>query len=54
MTHNYFVKCPICGTITRMRTPVGYIYKTPVRYHCAECDSLLTDELITDNENVTV
>lgn len=54
MTHNYFVKCPICGTITRMRTPVGYIYKTPVRFHCGECDSLLTGEFITDNEKVTV
>ena len=54
MTQNYFVKCPICGTITRMRTPVGYIYKTPVRFHCGECDSLLTGEFITDNEKVTV
>jgi len=40
--------------LTRMRTPVGYIYKTPVRFHCGECDSLLTGEFITDNEKVTV
>ena len=50
MTHNVFVKCPICNKVTRIRMPVGYIYRTPVRFHCGECDSLLTGEFIVDNE----
>lgn len=25
MTVNYFIECPICKTITRMRSPAGYI-----------------------------
>lgn len=51
MTVNYFLKCPVCGTITRMRTPAGYIYKTPVRVHCGECNTLLSGEFISDNDN---
>ena len=50
MTVNYFLKCPVCGTITRMRTPAGYIYKTPVRVHCGECNTLLSGEFISDND----
>ena len=52
MTHNYFLKCPICDTITRMRTPVGYITKTPVRIHCGECNTLMTGEFLVDNDKV--
>lgn len=52
MTVNYFLKCPVCGTVTRMRTPAGYIYKTPVRVHCGECNTLLSGEFISDNDNV--
>ena len=50
MTVNYFIKCPTCNTITRMRTPAGYIYKTPVRIHCGKCNTLLTGEFVSDNE----
>lgn len=50
MTVNYFIKCPACGTITRIRTPAGYVYSTPVRIHCGKCDTLLTGEFISDNK----
>lgn len=53
MTHNYFVKCPVCDTITRMRTPVGYILKIPVRFHCGGCDTLLTGEFVVDDKKKT-
>ena len=52
MTVNYFIKCPICGVITRMRTPAGYIYKQPVHIHCGKCNTLLTGDFICDNDNV--
>lgn len=52
MTVNYFIKCPVCGRVTRMRTPAGYIYSTPVRIHCGNCNTLLTSEFISDNEKV--
>lgn len=50
MTVNYYIKCPTCNTITHMRTPAGYIYKTPVRIHCGKCNTLLTGEFVSDNE----
>ena len=52
MTVNYFIKCPTCGTVTRMRSPAGYVYRTPVRIHCGKCNTLLTGEFISDNEKI--
>lgn len=54
MTVNYFIKCPICGTITRMRSPAGYLYKSVVRIHCGKCGTLLSGEFISDNKNTRV
>lgn len=48
MTVNYFIKCPICGKITRMRSPAGYVYSTPVRIHSGSCRTLLTGNFISD------
>lgn len=50
MTVNYYVECPTCRKITRMRSPAGYIYSTPVRVHCGNCNTLLTGEFISDEE----
>lgn len=52
MTVNYYVKCPVCGKITRMRSPAGYIYSTPVRIHCGNCNTLLTGKFISDNKRI--
>lgn len=52
MTVNYFISCPVCGKITRMRTPAGYVESTPVRVHCMNCKTLLCGEFISDNKNV--
>ena len=51
MTFNYFIQCPVCNTVTRMRSPAGYIYRTPVRVHCGKCNTLLTGYFISDNDN---
>ena len=51
MTFNYFIQCPVCDTVTRMRSPGGYIYKTPVRIHCGKCNTLLTGSFISDSDN---
>lgn len=52
MTVNYFIKCPVCESVTRMRSPAGYIYSTPVRIHCGSCNTLLSGEFISDNEKI--
>ncbi len=52
MTVNYYVECPVCHTVTRMRSPAGYVYSTPVRVHCGKCQTLLFGEFISDNEHL--
>lgn len=37
-----------------MRTPVGYVSKTPVRIHCGKCDTLLTGEFLIDNTKLRI
>lgn len=52
MTVNYYIKCPVCNSITRMRSPAGYVYSTPVHIHCGKCNTILTGEFISDNERI--
>lgn len=53
MTANYFLKCPICNAITHMRSPAGYIVRTPVRIHCGNCTTLMTGEFVSDERTGT-
>lgn len=53
MTVNYFLKCPVCNAITHMRSPAGYISRTPVRVHCGKCTTLMTGEFICDESSYT-
>lgn len=49
MTFNYWLECPVCKKITRLRSPAGYVYKTPVRIHCGNCGTLMTGYFISDS-----
>lgn len=51
MTVNYLMKCPMCGKITRMRTPAGYVENAPVHIHCSNCKTLMTGLFVSDNKN---
>ena len=51
MTVSYFIQCPVCNTVTRMRSSAGYIHRTPVRIHCGKCNTLLTGHFISDDAN---
>ena len=42
MNVNYFVKCRICNTITRIRIPMGYINQFPIRIHCGTCKNIIS------------
>ena len=53
MTVNYFLKCPVCGAVTHMRSPAGYISRTPVRVHCGKCTTLMTGEFICNESSCT-
>lgn len=42
MNVNYFVKCRICNTLTRIRIPMGYIEEFPIRIHCGTCKEIIS------------
>lgn len=54
MTFNYWLECPVCKKITRLRSPAGYVYKTPVRIHCGNCGTLMTGYFISDSAKLRV
>lgn len=51
MNVNYFVKCRICNTFTRIRIPLGYINEFPIRIHCGTCRNIISGHVrIGSNE----
>jgi hypothetical protein len=52
MNVNYFVKCRICGKITRIRIPVGHLDEYPIRIYCGKCESILRGRFIIQQEEV--
>ncbi len=53
MNVNYIVKCRICGSLTRIRIPLGYISDFPIRIHCGKCKSIISGKMAVDNKNIT-
>lgn len=37
MVHNYYIKCQVCGAITRIRLQVGYLKEHPIHVACGRC-----------------
>ena len=37
MVYNHFIKCQVCGTITRIRLQVGFLKHHPVVVACCNC-----------------
>lgn len=37
MVYNHFIKCQVCGTITRIRFQVGFLKRHPVVVTCCNC-----------------
>lgn len=41
MVHNCFIKCQVCGKITRIRLQVGWLPEHPIVVTCGECGTSL-------------
>lgn len=54
MNTNYYVKCRICNSITRVKLQVGWMDEHPVAVWCGRCHVLLNGTAIMDQENVRV
>lgn len=42
MVHNRFIKCQVCGKITRIRLQVGWLEKHPIVVTCGNCGTSLS------------
>lgn len=54
MNINYYVKCNVCGSVTRMRLQVGWLKEHPVHIYCGKCGILLEGKVVQDQENIKV
>lgn len=41
MVHNSFIKCQVCGSVTRVRLQVGYLNQHPIVITCGKCRTSL-------------
>lgn len=51
MVHNCFVRCQVCGCITRVRLQVGHLPEHPIIFACGNCKTSLSGSVIIDQDN---
>lgn len=51
MVHNHFIKCQVCGTVTRIRLQVGFLEQHPIVVACAKCGVALNGKVHIDQTN---
>lgn len=54
MNIDYYVKCNVCGSVTRIRLQVGWLKEHPVHIYCGRCGILLEGKVVQDQENTRV
>lgn len=42
MVHNSFIKCQVCGSVTRVRLQVGHLCQHPIVITCGKCQTSLS------------
>lgn len=45
MVHNHFIKCQVCGAITRIRLQVGYLNAHPINVACGRCGTTMNGKV---------
>lgn len=50
MVYNHYIKCQVCGSITRIRLQVGYLKQHPVVVTCGKCKTSLFGTAIFDQD----
>ena len=46
MVHNYFIKCQVCDTVTRIRLQVGYLKEHPINVACGSCGTTMNGNVL--------
>lgn len=52
MAHNHFIKCQVCGTITRIRLQVGYLNEHPINVACGRCRTTMNGKVFIGQESI--
>ena len=50
MVHNHFIKCQVCGTVTRIRLQVGYLNEHPINVACGRCGTTMNGKVLIGQE----
>ena len=54
MVYNHYIKCQVCGSITRIRLQVGYLKQHPIVVACGKCKTSLLGTAFIDQDNTGV
>lgn len=48
MVDRSILKCHVCGSLTMIRTQIGYLERVPLRVYCGNCGILMSGTLLTN------
>ena len=51
MVYNHYIKCQVCGSITRIRLQVGYLKEHPIVVTCGKCKTSLLGKAFFNQDN---
>ena len=54
MVYNHFIKCQVCGSVTRIRLQVGHLKQHPIVVTCGKCKTSLLGTAYFNQENSKV
>lgn len=54
MVYNHYIKCQVCGSVTRIRLQIGHLKEHPIVVTCGKCKTSLLGKAIFDQENAGV
>lgn len=54
MVYNHYIKCQVCGSITRIRLQVGHLKQHPIVVTCGKCKTSLLGTAFFDQVNVGI
>lgn len=54
MVYNHYIRCQVCGSITRIRLQVGHLKQHPIVVTCGKCKTSLLGTAFFDQVNVGI
>lgn len=51
MVYNHYIKCQVCGSVTRIRLQIGHLKQHPIVVTCGKCKTSLLGTALIDQEN---